>query len=57
MASDVEAVALMTRPLRRAHFGIWIALAALLSILFVAGLRARRQTTPANPNLSWEKYR
>lgn len=29
----------MTRPLRRAHFCIWLLLAIVLPLLFVAGVR------------------
>jgi hypothetical protein len=47
----------MTAPLRRAHFRIWLVLAALLYIVFIAGLLARRPATPPNPNLHWEQYR
>lgn len=47
----------MIRPLRRAHRRLWLLLAVLLPALFVAGLWARRTTTPANPDLLWERYR
>ncbi len=47
----------MTRPLRRAHFRIGLALAAAMYILFVAGLVVRRTATPRNPNLHWEQYK
>lgn len=47
----------MVEPLRRSHFGIWIALSALLSVLFAAGLIVRRPTTPKNLNVHWEKYK
>jgi hypothetical protein len=47
----------MTRPLRRAHFRIWVALAVLLYVVFTAGLAARRSATPRNPDLHWEQYR
>src|ERR1043166_709359 len=57
MAVDAKAVDRMTRPLRRAHFRVWIALAVLLPALFALGLAARRNTTPANPGLSWERYK
>jgi len=46
----------MTRPLRRAHFGIWIVLALVLYAVFAAGLAGRR-TAPRNPNLTWERFR
>jgi hypothetical protein len=47
----------MTRPLRRAHFGVWLILAFLLPALLVAGLVARKSTTPVNPNLNGEKLK
>jgi hypothetical protein len=47
----------MTRPLRRAHLGIWVVLALILYAVFAAGLAARRTATPRNPNLTWERYR
>jgi len=47
----------MTRPLRRAHFHIWMALAVLLYVVFTAGLLARRTATPRNPAIQWEQYR
>ncbi|MFN0170463.1 MAG: hypothetical protein ACKV22_28925 [Bryobacteraceae bacterium] len=47
----------MTRPLRRAHFRIWIVLALLLYAILTAGILARRSTMPVNPNLNWEQYR
>jgi hypothetical protein len=47
----------MIQPLRRAHFLIWIALAVVMYVIFIAGLLARRTTTPPNPALHWERYR
>ncbi len=47
----------MTRPLRRAHLGIWLVLTLLLYTLFAAGLAARREPAPRNRNLHWEQYR
>ena len=47
----------MIQPLRRSHLWIWIALAILLPILFVAGLAARRDTTPNNTDVHWEQYK
>jgi hypothetical protein len=47
----------MTRPLRRAHFRIWMALAIFLYVIFAAGLLGRRTTTPRNPAIHWEHYR
>ena len=44
----------MTRPLRRAHARIWLILAILLPVLFVAGLLVRQPTTPSNPDFHWE---
>ena len=57
MAVAVEAVDAMTRPLRRAHFGVWLMLALLLPALLMAGLLARKSPNPANPNLHWEKLK
>ena len=45
----------MIRPLRRAHFRIWLVLAVVLYAVFVTGLIARRSTTPRNPNVHWEQ--
>jgi len=45
----------MIQPLRRAHFRIWVVLALLLYAVFLAGLLARRTTTPRNPTLQWER--
>lgn len=45
----------MIRPLRRAHFRIWIALAVALYAVFAAGLLARRDTTPPNAGIDWEQ--
>ncbi len=47
----------MIRPLRRAHFRIWIVLTAALYAIFAAGLLARRDTTPRNRGVDWEKLR
>jgi len=47
----------MTRPLRRAHYRIWLILAVLLPAVFVAGMLTRRSATPANPHLHWEHYK
>ena len=47
----------MIAPLRRTHFRIWLALALALYAIFIAGLLARRPTTPPNPGLHWEQYR
>jgi hypothetical protein len=45
----------MIQPLRRAHFRIWVVLALLLYAVLLAGLLARRATTPPNPTLHWER--
>jgi hypothetical protein len=45
----------MTRPLRRAHFFVWVMLGAALAVVFSAGLAARRTTTPVNPEFRWER--
>lgn len=47
----------MTRPLRKAHLRIWMALAVLLPILFARALMVRHSTTPANPSVHWEQLR
>jgi hypothetical protein len=47
----------MIRPLRRAHFRIWVAMAVVLYTVFIASLLVRRTSTPPNPNLHWEQYR
>jgi hypothetical protein len=47
----------MIQPLRRAHFRAWLVLAVLLYAVFIAGLLARRSTTPPNPNFHWEQLR
>ena len=47
----------MIQPLRRAHFRIWVVLTLLLYVVFLAGLLARRTTTPPNPSLQWERLR
>ena len=44
----------MTRPLRRAHFRIWLVLAVMLYAVFLTGILVRRSTTPPNPNVRWE---
>ncbi len=38
----------MTRPLRRAHFRIWLVLALLLPVVIATAVVARRTTTPVN---------
>ncbi len=53
----VEGGAALIQPLRRAHLRIWIVLAVALYGVAIAGLLARRTTTPANSNLRWEQYR
>jgi len=45
------------QPLRRAHFHIWLVLAVALYAVLIAGLLARRTSTPPNPNLHWEQLR
>jgi len=47
----------MTRPLRRAHLGIWVVLAVLLYAVWIAGLAARHSNTPRNQSLRWEQLR
>jgi hypothetical protein len=45
----------MMRAHRRVHRGVWIVLALLLPVLFIAGLLSRRSETPRNPAFHWEK--
>jgi hypothetical protein len=47
----------MIRPLRRAHFRIWLAMVVVVYTVFIAGLLVTRTSTPPNPNLHWEQYR
>ena len=47
----------MIAPLRRAHFRIWLVLAIALYAVFIAGMLARRSTTPPNASLYWEQLR
>lgn len=47
----------MTAPLRRAHGFTWIALTILLPLLIVAALQSRKDTTPVNANVHWERLR
>ena len=47
----------MIQPLRRNHLRIWICLAVLLPILFIAGLASRQETTPVNAAVHWEQYK
>ena len=47
----------MTRPLRRVHLRIWIALALLLPAVVIAAIAARRTSTPPNSDLVWEQIR
>jgi hypothetical protein len=47
----------MIQPLRRRHFAIWTVLPALLAILFLAALAARKPTIPANSSVRWEQFK
>jgi hypothetical protein len=47
----------MTRPLRRAHFRIWVVLPLALYALWIAALCVRRTTMPVNPAFHGERYR
>lgn len=47
----------MTKPLRSAHFWIWVFLPVALALVFVAGLTGRRNTTPINPAVHWEMFK
>jgi hypothetical protein len=46
----------MTRPLRRAHRAIWIALTILLPLLVALSLLSRQEPR-GNPRLRWEQAR
>jgi hypothetical protein len=47
----------MTRPLRRLHFRIWLALLVFLVAVFSASLIARKTTTPVNSSFHWQELR
>ena len=47
----------MIQPLRRNHFWIWICLAVMLPVLFIAALVSRQETNPINPAVHWEQYK
>jgi hypothetical protein len=47
----------MTRPLRRLHLRIWIALAILLPVVLLAGIAGRQDTTPINDAIAWEQLK
>ena len=47
----------MVRPLRRAHFWIWIVLAIVLPAVLALAIAARHSPMPLNPSVSWEAYR
>ena len=53
----LEVGAFMTRPLRRIHGQVWLALAILLPWLLAAAVLARRDTTPVNPHFIQEQLR
>ena len=57
MAPTAAEMAAMTRPLRRAHRWIWLALAVLLPALFLAGLLVRQEPQPPNVGLQWSAYK
>jgi len=44
-------------PLRRSHLAIWLALSAILPLVLIAGLLARRPATPENSNLLWSRIK
>lgn len=48
---DPEARFRMTRPLRRAHFLIWVLMSIVLGLLVSVSLASRRTTTPSNAGL------
>lgn len=48
----------MTAPLRRAHLGIWVVLAAVFAVVLAVGLATRRDPVSyRNVNLRWEQLR
>lgn len=47
----------MTQPLRRAHFLLWCLVAVLGLVLLAVGVTARKDTTPRNPHLDWNRLR
>jgi hypothetical protein len=47
----------MIAPLRRAHYRIWVVLPLILYAIFIAGLLGRRDTTPPNAGVQWERFR
>jgi hypothetical protein len=47
----------MTRPLRRAHRAVWLALATTLPWLLSAALAVRRDPAPPNPQIHWSAGR
>lgn len=47
----------MTGPLRRLHLRIWLVLAVALPLLVWLSLASRRQATPINPGIAWERLR
>ena len=57
MAATAAEMAAMTRPLRRAHRRIWLALAVFLPALFLAGLWVRQEPQPPNGGLQWSSYK
>ena len=44
----------MTAPLRRWHLRVWLLIGIVAPLIFVAGLLARRPTTPSNLAITWE---
>jgi len=57
MAVAREEVGPMTRPLRSAHRRIWSVLPLVVALVVIAGVMARRTTTPPNANLRWERIK
>lgn len=47
----------MIQPLRRVHYWTWIAMIAILAAAFISSTASRRDTTPRNAGVHWEKPR
>jgi hypothetical protein len=45
----------MTRPLRRAHRFVWLALSLFLPLLLALAVMARQESAPLNPAVRWDK--
>jgi len=45
----------MIRPLRHSHLRAWCVLAPFLAVVLVLAASARRDATPVNPGVRWER--